>query len=149
MINGKRAAEKVATSCVTCRVQRAATRPQRMAAVQMEAVMPAPPFTHLSVDICGPFTIRDSVKKRTTGKVWVLVIICKGTKACSMVLLSDLTAGVCAQAFAIHTSRHGMPATISSDGGTQLVACREAFLRTFPDLAWQISWTRPAKQRET
>ena len=33
-----------------------------------ERLKPAPPWYHTSIDLFGPFTIRDAVKKRTTSK---------------------------------------------------------------------------------
>ena len=138
-VNGRRVAEKMARRCVTCIKKKAANQYQRMAGKNRDEVVATPSWTHLSADICGPFQVHGMANKRTRAKVWILVICCKSTKACSLIMLSDLTAEECARAFGVHCFRHGQPRTISSDGGTQLVACRAAFVKALPDLTWTIS----------
>ena len=54
-----------------------------------ERLKPAPPWYTTSIDLFGPFTIRDAVKKRTTSKAYVVIFNCIGTRAVYLDLAPD------------------------------------------------------------
>ena len=54
-----------------------------------ERLKPAPPWYSTSIDLFGPFTIRDAVKKRTTSKACGVIFNCIGTRAVYLDLAPD------------------------------------------------------------
>jgi hypothetical protein len=49
---------------------------QIMRSLPEERLKPSPAFYFSAVDLFGPFTIRDSVKKRTHGKAYGVIFTC-------------------------------------------------------------------------
>lgn len=52
-----------------------------MGNLRIERLKPAPPWYSTSIDLFGPFTIRDEVKKRTTSKAYGVIFTCLATRA--------------------------------------------------------------------
>jgi hypothetical protein len=74
------------------------------------------------VDLFGPLTIKDAVKKRTHGKAWGVLFTCTATTAVCLELTESYSMDSFLQALVRFTSVHGMPARFQSDAGDQLVA---------------------------
>ena len=121
IVRGGNLARSVAKSCPRCRLEEKKLRAQRMGQLPRTSTTPGPPFTAVALDYAGPFRVRGEVSKRVTMKTWVLLYGCLATKA--LVLL--LTSGYDTDSFLLRheefVSRHGNPATIYSDRGTNLV----------------------------
>ena len=54
---------------------------QVMGNLPKERLKPATPWYSTSIDLFGPFTICDAVKKRTTSKAYGVIFNCIGTRA--------------------------------------------------------------------
>lgn len=72
--------KSVKDKCVVCRKLSKQTEEQCMGQVVSERLKPAPSFYHTAVDLFGPFTIKDTVKRRTRGKVYGVKINCLITR---------------------------------------------------------------------
>ncbi len=70
VIKGRRIAQKVVDGCMVCRKAKAKRCQQVMSDLPPERTEPAAPFEFTSVDLFGPYQVKDDVKKRVTLKVW-------------------------------------------------------------------------------
>ena len=65
--------KSVKSKCVICRMMEGRTEDQRMGQVMEERLKPIPAFYYTALDLFGPFTIRDAVKRRTHGKAFGVI----------------------------------------------------------------------------
>lgn len=73
VIKGRRLAKKMVDSYVVCRKNKAKQCQQIMADVSLERTGPAAPYEFTTMDLFGPYEVKDEVKKRTRLKVWGIV----------------------------------------------------------------------------
>jgi hypothetical protein len=116
-------AEKVERDCVRCQARKADLCEQRMGDLPKERVSPGtPPFTAVCLDLLGPVTVKDMVTKRTTMKVWPILMVCQGTGA----VHTQLCHNYGTQAFLLQwenfTALRGHPSVVVSDRGSQLTS---------------------------
>ena len=121
IVKGKQLAKKVCSSCMECRRERKKQKTQQMARLKDESAILCPPWTYIALDYAGPVEIKGEVNKRSRGKGWVLVYICRSTKAVCLLLTAsyDTAAFLCKHEEFV--ARKGRPRKIVSDRGTQLV----------------------------
>ena len=93
-----------------------------MAPLPSHRVTPAPPFLTTSLDLAGPFLVRDQVKKRVQMKVWVTLFTCTATRALDLEVTPGYDEDSFVQALRKFTCRRGQPKEIISDQGSQLKA---------------------------
>ncbi len=72
VVKGRRLAKKSVDCCVTCRKARAKQCQQIMGDLPPERSEPAAPFEFKTLDLFGPYVVKNEVKKRTGLKVWGL-----------------------------------------------------------------------------
>ena len=94
---------------------------QRMGDVKLQRYSQSKPFPAIYIDLAGPFRSFDSVKKRTTGKVWALVVSCCYTRAMFTYCLMDYTTDSMVNALYRHKARFGNFQEVYSDSGKNLV----------------------------
>ena len=90
-----------------------------------ERLKPAPPWYSTSIDLFGPFTVRDAVKKRTTSKGYGVIFNCIGTRAVYLDLAPDYSTESFLMVLRRFVSLRGYPSKIYSDNGAQLVAASQ------------------------
>lgn len=56
--------------CVICRKKQKIIQGQTMGVLPLDRLRPSPAFYYTAVDLFGPFTIPDTVKRRTHGKAF-------------------------------------------------------------------------------
>ena len=95
---------------------------QRMGDVKKQRYMQKKPFVSSYIDLAGPFRSFDNIKKRTTGKVWALVISCCYTRAIFIYCLENQSTDSVMKALERHQARYGKIDEVYSDLGTNLVA---------------------------
>ena len=104
-----------------CRKLKQVALGQQMASLCPESSTVCPPWTYVSLDYAGPVIIKGEVNKRSRGKGWILVYVCRSTKAVCLLP----TAGYDTASFLVRhrefVARKGRPRSIVSDRGTQLV----------------------------
>ncbi|XP_064107962.1 uncharacterized protein LOC135216519 [Macrobrachium nipponense] len=97
-----------------------------MGQVAQERLRPTPPFYHTSLDLFGPLTIRDTVKRRTYGKAYGVIFNCLVSRAVYVDLAESYDTKGFLTVFQRFLTIRGYPKTIHSDLGSQLVsACKE------------------------
>ena len=121
IVKGKQLAKKICSQCMECRKEKKQLLSQQMAKLKPESTTVCPPWSYISLDYAGPVMIKGEVNKRTRGKCWILVYICRSTKAVCLLPTSgyDTASFLCRHAEFV--ARKGRPRTIVSDRGTQLV----------------------------
>lgn len=70
---GRRLAKKIVDSCVICRKARAKRCQQIMGDLPPEKAGPAAPFEFTTLDLFGPYKVKDEVRKRVRLQVWGIV----------------------------------------------------------------------------
>ena len=117
--------KNIKDKCVLCKKLNMKIDHQIMGQRLDKQMKPSPPFHHCAVDLYGPFTIKDTVKRRVTAKCFGVIFTCFVTRAVYL----DLTEGYSTNDFLNTFHRfvciRGYPATIHSDNGTQLVAANK------------------------
>ena len=91
-----------------------------------ERAGPAKPFEFTTLDLFGPYEVKDEVKKRVKLKVWGIVFCCMASRAIHTDLVSDLSSEGFLLAYQRFTSIRGHPAKLWSDPGTNFVGAKPA-----------------------
>ena len=110
----------VIRDCVTCK--RFNSKPVQLnqsAYREFRADPPKIPFKSVFVDYFGPYEIKLEGRKC---KVWVLCITCLWSRAINLKICLDQTATQFLKSFQYHVYEYGVPETVYSDLGTNLVA---------------------------
>ena len=147
IIHARKLATKMKNSCFVCRLLDKMLAQQIMAPLPKSRMVMSPTFHEISIDLFGPYEIKDSVKQRTHKKVWGLVLSCIASRAVHIDITEDYSMDSVLQTLSRFMSLRGRPARIISDKGSQLVAASEDLkrLRTWAT-ARNIKWhTVPAE----
>lgn len=86
---------------------------------------PTLPFYHTATDLFGPFTVKDTVKRRTRGKCFRVIYICLTTRAVHLDIADNYSTEAFLSTFRRFVSIRGYPCTMNSDYGPQLVAANK------------------------
>ena len=121
IVKPKDLAKKICYICYKCRKNKRSLQSQQMARLREESLSICPPWTFISLDYAGPFVIRGEVNRRSRSKCWIIVYVCRSTKAVCLLP----TASYDTEAFLVRheefVARKGLPKSIVSDRGTNLV----------------------------
>ena len=118
--------KKIRSDCSRCRIILKKTAELQMAEHPESRTILAPPFYHAIMDIAFNFLGKTHKKSRVSVKVYALVIVCIMTGATNILALEGLETVDVIQALERHSSRHGIPAVIFVDNGTQLKTLSQA-----------------------
>ena len=113
--------QSVKLNCVTCKKLDKKLSGQVMGNLSKERLKPAPPWYSTSIDLFGPFTIRDAVKKRTTSKAYGVIFNCIGTRAVYFDLAPAYSIESFLKVLRRFVSLRGYPSKIYSDNLSQQV----------------------------
>ena len=84
-----------------------------------------PPFTYIGIDLFGPLSTAEGVNTRRTNstkKSWGVVFMCLVTRAIHLELVQGLDYVSFRNSFRRFISLRGIPRTIYSDNGTNMMA---------------------------
>ena len=129
--------QSVKLNCVTCKKLDKKLSGQVMGNLPKERLKPAPPWYSTSVDLFGPFTIRDAVKKRTTSKAYGMIFNCIGTRAVYLDLAPDYNTESFLMVLRRFVSLRGYPSKMYSDNGAQLVAASQELKNVTKSWDWE------------
>ena len=121
IVKGRVLAKKICSSCTECRRERRVALGQQMAPLKVESSTICPPWTHISLDYAGPIVIKGEVNARARGKGWILVYVCRSTKAVCLLPTASYDTASFLVRHKEFVARKGRPRSIVSDRGTQLV----------------------------
>lgn len=114
--------QKIRKNCSKCRMIAKKTLELEMAQHPEERTQIAPPFYNCMADTVFGFKGQIYKKARKCTKIYALIVVCLLTSAVNILALEGLETQDVLQAFERHASRHGIPAAIYVDNGTQLAA---------------------------
>ena len=122
IVRARDLAKKVCSKCPLCIRRSKTLEGQMMARIKEESLTIGRPFSNVSIDFAGPLLVKGTVNVRAKKKCWIVVYCCRATKAVELLA----TSGYDTQSFLLRheefVARHGAPASIVSDRGTQLVS---------------------------
>ena len=127
IINAKKLATSITSpfgsnACIRCRFLLKLKVEQQMSSLPPAVQVPCPPYTNIGIDLCGPLSVHSMTNKRAVQKVWNVLFLCLNTKSIKMHLAPGYSTNDFMIAYNSHTSDHGLPSTVHSDKGSQLVA---------------------------
>ncbi|XP_051239353.1 uncharacterized protein LOC127353832 [Dicentrarchus labrax] len=138
LIGGKKLVSTVIHKCVTCKRLRGKLEEQKMSELPADRLSLSPPFTHVGVDVFGPWTV---TSRRTRGghaesKRWAAIFTCLNTRAVHIEVLETMTTASFINGLRRFTAIRGPIKMLRSDRGTNFIgACKELNLNTEdPDL---------------
>ncbi|XP_026156468.1 uncharacterized protein LOC113126589 [Mastacembelus armatus] len=104
-----------------------------MADLPVDRLTQAPPFTHVGLDVFGPWNI--CIRRTRSGAVeskrWAIMFTCLGTRAVHIEVLDSLSASSFINALRRFTAIRGPAKLFRSDRGTNFVgACKELQMNT-------------------
>lgn len=151
----KRVVAKVREDCIKCKIILKKTVELEMQKHDYPRTMIAPPFYNSMMDIAYGFQGQSYKNARKRFDVYALVVVCLLTGATSIMALEGLETQDIVQALERHSSRHGVPAEIFIDNGTQLKAMEHAEFsvsdvnaQTYDKLGLKISVSNPKAHEE-
>ncbi|XP_027138459.1 uncharacterized protein LOC113746562 [Larimichthys crocea] len=124
VVQGPRIARSVIDSCMRCRKSKARMCRQVMSELPLERTEPAAPFEFTTLDLFGPYVVKDAVKQRTKMKVWGVVFSCMASRAVHADIVEDLSTEGFLKAYQRFTALRGHPRKLWSDQGTNFVGAR-------------------------
>lgn len=135
LIGGKKLVSSVIHKCVICKKLRGKLEEQKMSDLPTDRLSLDPPFTHVGVDVFGPWTV---TSRRTRGghaesKRWAVIFTCLSTRAVHIEVIETMTTASFINGLRRFTAIRG---PIKTDRGTNFIgACKELNLYTDdPDL---------------
>ena len=136
IVRGRRLAEKTRNSCYQCRLLDKQMAEQQMASLPECRLTVAPVFNVTSLDLFGPRTIRDTVKKRTHMKVWGIIFTCASTRAVYLDITESYGTDSILAAIRKFVSIRGSPTQMISDQGSQLKSASKEVATLAKDWNW-------------
>ena len=143
-------AKSVVKNCAECSLNKGKMCGQKMSALPPTRCLPSPPFSSVALDIFGPMSVKDFVKRRTSRKSWGLMIVCQATGAVAMEVMESYSKDSFLMAFRRAVARNGTPINITSDVGTQLTAAakelpkwdwsqmEQEVVGRYPEVVWKF-----------
>ena len=136
IVRAGRIASKIRRSCFTCRILDKKLAEQQMSPLPAFRLAAAPVFNVTSMDLFGPLTIRDTVKKRTHMKVWGVIETCAATRAVFIDLTESYSTDSILQSIRRFVSIRGCPSKMISDQGSQLKSASKDIASLTKDWNW-------------
>ena len=121
---GTRLVSSLIYKCVRCKRLRGKPLLQKMSNLPTERTEPTPPFTHVGMDVFGPFTCKDGRKEQ---KRYGLIFTCLASRAIHLELLEDMTTDSFINSFRCFTAIRGPVKSLLSDQGTNFIGARNEF----------------------
>lgn len=121
ILRGRDLANEVRDSCVFCKRFKMKLLEAEMGKLHDTRLTIAPPFYNCQIDLMGPFLAICEHNHRSTVKIWGLVFKDPATCAVSVYVMQQYNTAAFLQAYTRFSSRHGHPAKLYMDAGSQLV----------------------------
>lgn len=126
-LGARHTVRKIIRKCMKCFRASPRSSQQIMGNLPAQRTRPARPFSIVGVDYCGPFFIREGVRKTMRKiKSYVILFVCMSTKAVHIELVLNMTTEAYLVAFKRFIARCGRPAEIHSDNGSTFIGANNA-----------------------
>lgn len=123
IVGGKRLVSSVLHTCVTCRKLRGKMEEQRMADLPPEHLSMDPPFTHVGLDVFGPWTVTARCTRggQASSKRWAVLFTCMTMRALHIEIVESMDASNCINALRHFFAIRGPTKHLRSDCGTNFI----------------------------
>ena len=121
-VRAAKLAKKVKSKCVTCRILDKQLIHQAMGGIPSQQILSPMAWGEVEMDLFGPFLCRGEANKRTTIKVWGVVIVDRNSGAVHCDVVMDYGAQEVIKTLRRFAALRGWPVKIASDLGSQLVS---------------------------
>ena len=139
IVRGKNLSKTVCSRCPICIRSKKKLCMQRMAQIKPQNVEICKPWTFVSLDFAGPVVVKGIVNARARLKCWILVYVCRNTKAVCLLATSSYDTSSFLLRHEEFVARNGAPKEIVSDCGSQLVAASMVIDSNKTPKAWDWS----------
>eukprot|EP00079_Xenopus_tropicalis_P036616 XP_017950387.1 PREDICTED: uncharacterized protein LOC101733460 [Xenopus tropicalis] len=135
IIGAKRQISNVILKCIQCRKLRGKIQQQQMSELPADRLSTDPPFTHVGLDVFGPWTV---MARRTRGgeaynKRWAVLFTCMSVRAVHIEVIESMDTSSFINALRRFLAIRGPVRLLRSDCGTNFTgACRELQFDTQP-----------------
>ena len=129
IVGGRSLARRITEKCVRCRFKHKLLEGQKMAKLPPRLTVPCPVFSHLGLDLAGPFVVtRERGGMATRGnpgtmKVWAAILLCLNTHAVKILLVRGYSTEDFLLTWDGFVADHGEPATVHTDRGISTRFC--------------------------
>lgn len=128
IVGGRNVIRSVIHRCIECFRQRKLSANQQMVPLVPSRVTTARPFSHVSLDYCGPFEVKRSPGRcKTMVKIYVAVFICMATRAIHLQIVENLSTAAFIDAYQQMAARRGHCLSITSDNAKCFVGAKRKF----------------------
>ncbi|XP_067933081.1 uncharacterized protein [Watersipora subatra] len=107
--------------CVTCARLRKPLETQRMGELPAERLERTAPFSHVGMDVFGPFEVKD---RRTVLKRWGVLFTCLYSRGVHIEMIEDLSSDSFINALRCLIYLRGQVTTLYSDQGTNFIGAK-------------------------
>ena len=122
--------KKVNKDCLKCKLREKRTIELRMCSHPLPRTVLAPLYHSAMMDIAYGFRGQAYKRARTIVKIYAVVIVCMMSGATNILAVEGIQTQDIIGAIERHSSRHGIPAFLYVDSGTQLKALQYANFST-------------------
>lgn len=133
IVGGKRLISGIIFKCVICKKLRGKPEVQKMSDLPADRLAMDPPFTHVGLDVFGPWNVET---RRTRGgaaesKRWAVIFSCLSTRAVHLEVIESMSTSSFINTLRRFLSIRGPVRHLRSDRGTNFIgACRELQFNT-------------------
>ena len=107
-----------------------------MGKLPMERIQVAPPWYSISLDLFGPYNIKDTVNKRARSKVYGILFNCLVTRAVYIDVATEYSTDAFLMVLRRFVSLRGYPSIIYSDNGSQLKSASKELKDVIKNAEW-------------
>ncbi|XP_037387155.1 uncharacterized protein LOC119261637 isoform X1 [Pygocentrus nattereri] len=128
IVGGKRLISSTLHKCVTCRRLRGRLEVQKMASLPSSRLAVDPPFTHVGLDVFGPWNVKfhRTRANNVDCKRWAVMFTCLSTRAVHIEVIEAMSTSSFINALRRFLSIRGPVKHLRSDQGTNFIgACKE------------------------
>ncbi|XP_071576605.1 uncharacterized protein [Temnothorax nylanderi] len=132
IVGGRAPVKSHILRCVVCARQRGIRAHQLMGQLPLTRVTPSRAFAHAGLDYAGPIILKTTKGRGAkTYKAWICVFVCLTTSAVHLEVVSDYSTEGFISTYRRFTSRRGVPASLTSDCGTNFIGADRELRKLF------------------
>ncbi|XP_071576903.1 uncharacterized protein [Temnothorax nylanderi] len=132
IVGGRASVKSHILRCVVCARQRGIRAHQLMGQLPLTRVTPSRAFAHTGLDYAGPIILKTTKGRGAkTYKAWICVFVCLTTSAVHLEVVSDYSTEGFISTYRRFTSRRGVPASLTSDCGTNFIGADRELRKLF------------------
>ena len=132
-------AKSVKNSCVVCRFLEKRTLGQTMGGIPKDQMISPAAWGHLELDLFGPFSCRSDTHKRSTCKIWGMILVDRNSGAVHSDIVMSYSAEDTLKTLRRFAALRGWPVAIYSDPGSQLVSSSGKLESWWLDMGKQLT----------